>query len=329
MKAEKLQAPPSVRREAALAVQAPVAVALLLCFLMLAIMEAVHPGFVTGAQLTNILRIAAFLGIVAIGQTLVILSGGEGIDLSVGSLVTLGAILMYNITRGADSLFLPALVITLAAGILIGATNGVLVSQLGIPPLVATLGMSNVVLGLIVWLGGREKGASPPLLDVVVASSWVGGVPGIVFIWLGLGVLVAFLLSRTAFGKAVYAIGTNRTASYLSGLRVGALLIATYALSGMFSALGGTVLLGYTKFVHLSLGESYTLPSVAAVAAGGTLLTGGVGGYTGTIVGALLLTLLQTMLLTLQIQEYGRQIAFGLILLVLLAVYGRGPGLRQ
>lgn len=316
-------------RRAAAALHAPAGVALAVCGLILAAMQLLHPGFVTAAQINNIVKIAAFLGIVAIGQTLVVLSGGEGIDLSVGSVVTLGAILIYNITNGRDSVFGPALLVTLGAGLLIGAISGIVVSGLGIPPLVTTLGMGNVVLGLVVWLGGREKGASPPLLDMFVANPWIGGFQGIVFIWLGLGLVVALILSRTAYGKCLYAIGTNRQAAFLSGLRVNRLLVATYALSAMFSVLGGAVLLGDTKFVHLSLGEPYTLPTVAAVAAGGTLLTGGVGGYGGTIVGALLLTLLQTLLLTLQIEEYGRQIAFGLILLVTLAAYGRGPGLRQ
>ncbi|MDX2007657.1 MAG: ABC transporter permease [Meiothermus sp.] len=307
----------------------PPVIALALALLLLLLGELYRPGFASLEQIANILRIAAFLGIVAIGQTLVILAGGEGIDLSVGAVVTLGAIIIYRFTGGSDALLLPALLLSLGVGFAIGLINGVGVAWIRIPPLVMTLGMTAVVKGLIlVYTGGRPQGATPPSMKAIISDPWVLGIPGDVFIWVILGLGVTFLLQRTAYGKALYAIGSNRTTARLSGIRVERMLILTYGLSGLFSALGGFVLLGYLQNVFINLGDQYTLPTIAAVVVGGTALAGGIGGYAGTMSGALLLTLIASLLFTLGLPEFGRQIVYGLILLVLLAVYGRGRRLR-
>lgn len=307
----------------------PAVIALGLAVLLLILGEIVRPGFADYNQITNILRIAAFLGIVAIGQTLVILAGGEGIDLSVGAVVTLGAIVIFRITGGSDALLLPALAAALLAGFVIGFINGIGIAWVRIPPLVMTLGMMGVVKGLIlVYTGGRPQGGTPPLMKQVISDPWVLGIPGDVFIWVLLGIGVTILLQRTAYGKALYAIGANRITARLSGVHVERTVILTYGLSGMFAALGGFVLLGYIQNVFINLGDQYTLPSIAAVVVGGTALAGGIGGYAGTMAGALVLTLVSSLLITLGLPEFGRQITYGLILLVLLAVYGRARRLR-
>jgi ribose transport system permease protein len=307
----------------------PVGLAFLLVLLLLALQALVQPTPLTWSQTLNLLKIAAVLGLLSIGQTLVVLSGGEGVDLSVGAVATLGAIVVYNFTRGQDALFFPALALALLVGLGLGALNGILIVHVRLPPLVATLGLSSVVLGLILWVGGRERGEVPPLLVRLVSEPWVLGIPGVIFLWAFLGFLVTFLLRRTLYGKALYALGANRTAARLSGIPVEAYVVWTYALAGLFNALGGVILLGHVQLIHLTLGQAYTLPSVIAVVAGGTSLSGGVGGYGGTVAGALLITLLQSVLLSLRVEEFGRQVAFGLILLALLAFYGRGRPLRQ
>jgi ribose transport system permease protein len=300
-----------------------------LAILLLLLGQLIRPGFASYDQITNILRIAAFLGIVAIGQTLVVMAGGEGIDLSVGAVITLGAIIIYRFTGGSDALLLPALLIALGVGFMIGLANGIGIAWVRIPPLVMTLGMMGVVKGLIlVYTGGRPQGATPPIMKQIISDPWIAGIPGDVFIWLLFGIGVSVLLQRTAYGKALYAIGANRTTARLSGIRVERMVILTYGLSGMFSALGGFVLLGYLQNVFINLGDQYTLPTIAAVVVGGTTLAGGVGGYAGTMAGALVLTLVSSLLFTLSLPEFGRQIVYGLILLVLLAVYGRGGRLR-
>lgn len=307
----------------------PAAIAVMLALALLMIGEWVRPGFADYNQVTNILRIAAFLGIVAIGQTLVILAGGEGIDLSVGAVVTLGAIVIYRFTAGSDALLFPALLAALAVGLLIGLINGIGIAIVRIPPLVMTLGMTGVVKGLIlVYTGGRPQGGTPPSMKQIISDPWLAGIPGDVFIWAILGLIVTLLLQRTAYGKALYAIGANRTTARLSGVKVEWMVILTYGLSGLFAALGGFVLLGYIQNVFINLGDQYTLPTIAAVVVGGTALAGGVGGYAGTMAGALVLTLVASLLITLGLPEFGRQIVYGLILLVLLSVYGRGRRLR-
>lgn len=308
----------------------PVLIALLLAVGLFILGGILQPGFASYSQAMNILRLTAFLGIVAAGQTLVIISGGEGIDLSVGAVVTLGAILVFRLGDGQNDQFLLALLIALGVGLAIGAVNGVGISALGVPPLVMTLGMAGVVQGLVlVVTQGQVRGEAAPFLVGLVSGSLVFGIPGAVFVWLLLGVGMWVLLQRTSYGKRLYAIGVNRTTARLSGIRVPATIVLTYALSGMLAALGGVVLLGYTQQVFLSLGAAYTLPSVAAVVVGGTLLAGGVGGYLGTMSGALVLTLITTLLTTMQLPEFARQIAYGAILLLLLSLYGRQKGLRQ
>ncbi|HEU4324798.1 MAG TPA: ABC transporter permease [Roseiflexaceae bacterium] len=278
----------------------------------------------------NVLRLAAFLGIIAAGQTLVIIGGGEGIDLSVGAVVTLGAILVYGIVAGRDALVLPALLVALGAGAAIGAINGLGVTLLRIPPLVMTLGMTGVVQGLILAITrGNLEGGAAPVMNQLISAPLLLGIPGVVFLWLVVGALMWLLLERTAYGKQLFAVGANRTTARLSGVRVPAVVVATYALSGMLAALGGFVLLGFTQNVFLNLGNPYVLPSVAAVVVGGTLLAGGAGSYFGTMAGALVLTVISSLITTMSMPEYARQIVYGLILLALLSAYGRQRGLRQ
>jgi ribose transport system permease protein len=308
----------------------PPLIALLLAIGLFILGGVLRPGFASFDLGTNILRLAAFLGIIAAGQTLVILSGGEGIDLSVGAVVTLGAILVYGIVDGRDALVLPALAVALGVGALIGAVNGLGVTLLRIPPLVMTLGMAGVVQGLILAITqGRLEGGAAPLMNRLLSASLLFGVPGVVLLWALLGGAIWLLLQRTTYGQHLYAIGVNRTTARLSGVRVPAVIIATYALSGMLAALGGFALLGFTQNVFLNLGNPYTLPSVAAVVVGGTLLAGGVGGYAGTMAGALVLTVIASLLTTLQMPEYARQIVYGVLLLLLMSIYGRQRTLRQ
>jgi ribose transport system permease protein len=310
--------------------RSPPVIAVALAIALFALGELVRPGFAEYGQAMNILRVASFLGVIAIGQTLVIMAGGEGIDLSVGAVVTLGAIIIFRVTDGSDALIIPALLLSLAVGFVIGLLNGIGIAYVRIPPLVMTLGMTGVIKGLIlVVTGGRPSGDTPPAMKAIISDPWFAGIPGDVFIWVLLGGVVAYILQRTVYGKHLYAIGSNRATSRLSGVRVERTLALTYGLSGMFAALGGFVLLGYTQAVFINLGDQYTLPSIAAVVVGGTALAGGAGGYAGTMAGALVLTLVSSLLITLGLPEFARQIVYGSILLILLAAYGREKGWRR
>lgn len=308
----------------------PPVIALLLAVVLFIIGGIIQQGFASFTMAMNILRLAAFLGIIGAGQTLVILSGGEGIDLSIGAVVTLGAILCYRIINGQDANILPALLVSLGAGLLIGAINGMGVAILRIPPLVMTLGMAGVVQGLILAITqGQLIGGPSPMLTNITTRPVFLGIPGVLFVWAAISGLMWLLLNRTAFGKNLYAIGVNRTTARLSGVNVNLVVIATYAMCSALAAFGGFIFLGYYQHVFLNLGAPYTLPAVAAVVMGGTLLSGGIGGYWGTISGAVVLTLITSLLTTLRMSEFAREIVYGLILLGLLAAYGRQRSLRQ
>lgn len=284
----------------------------------------INPDFVNVNQATNIVRLAAFLGIIAAGQTLVIISGGEGIDLSVGAVVTLGAILVYRLSDGQNEGLLLAIPVALGAGAAIGAVNGLGITLLKIPPLVMTLGMTGVVQGtILVVTRGQLEGGTPPIMSQLIARPLVFGIPGVIFLWVLLGLGMWLLLERTTYGKQVFAVGVNRVTARLSGVRVNWVLLATYTLSGLLAAFGGFILLGFTQQVFLNLGNRYLFPSIAAVVVGGTVLAGGRGSYWGTMSGALVLTLIESLLRSMGLPEAYQLMILGVVLVLLISIYGR------
>jgi ribose transport system permease protein len=281
-------------------------------------------------QALTIIRIAVFLGIIAAGQTLVIISGGEGIDLSIGAIVTLTAIITYSIVNGKNENVLPALVAVLIVGAAIGFLNGAGIAFLKISPLVMTLGMAGLVSGLILVITqGNVSGSVAPVMTQLIARPVFLGIPGAIVIWIIFGLLMWLLLERTAFGKHLFAIGTNRVTARLSGVNVTRMVLGTYALAGMLAGLGGFLVVGNTGVVHIRIGDPFLFPSIAAVAVGGTLLSGGKGSYWGTMAGALVLTLITSLLTTMQMPESVRRMVLGATLLIMISIYGRQRGFRQ
>lgn len=282
------------------------------------------------AQATNIIRLSVFLGVIAAGQTLVIISGGEGIDLSVGAVVTLTAILVYVICNGRDEMVPQALAVALLVGAAVGLANGFGVTFLKISPLVMTLGMSGVITGLIlVAQHGNVSGAVAPIMTSVIARPLVLNIPGAIIIWIIFGFLMWLLLERTQFGKNLFAIGVNRVTAHLSGINVTRMVLATYALAGLLAGLGGFLVVGNTGVVFINLGNPFLFPSIAAVVVGGTLLSGGKGSYWGTMAGSLVLTLITSLLTTMQMPDSVRRMVLGGTLLILISIYGRQRGFRQ
>ncbi len=308
----------------------PPLIALLLAILLFFVGGIINPDFLNVDQAVNIVRLAAFLGIIAAGQTLVIISGGEGIDLSVGAIVTLGAILLFRVSSGENSMIIPGFLAALSVGALIGLINGVGITFLNIPPLVMTLAVAGVVQGVILIVSqGTFEGRAPSFLSQFISDPLIGALPGVLIIWALLAFGMWLLLERTVFGKQLFAVGVNRQTARLSGVRVPRVIILTYTLSGMLAAFGGAVLLGFTQTVYFNLGVPFLFPSIAAVVVGGTLLSGGVGSYWGTISGALVLTLINSLLRSLQLPEAYQLVILGIILLALISVYGRSRSMRQ
>ncbi|PSK96497.1 monosaccharide ABC transporter membrane protein (CUT2 family) [Murinocardiopsis flavida] len=313
----------------------PVLVSGALAVLLWATAALISPSFASWGQVVTLLTLASFLGVIAIGQTLVIIAGGEGIDLSVGATATLAAIVASRYMDGANDNLPLSVLLALAAAAVVGVINACGVLFFRVPPLVMTLGMIAVVYGFIrLYTGGQPAGSAAPLLRTLINGDTVFGIPGVLWLWLALSVLVIWILRRTSFGWRLYAVGGNATTAYLSGVNPVAVKFSAYVLSSLFAGIGGLLLLGYSENVFLRLADPYMLPSVAATVIGGTALIGGVGGYLGTIIGAILLTVLDSFLRIVQIGggEWGdapRQIIYGAVLVVVLSAYGRQKRLRQ
>jgi ribose transport system permease protein len=294
---------------------------ILLLALFVAFVEVVRPGTVTPLWASNAIMFAAPLAIMGGGQTLVMLTGG--IDLSVSAVATGSAYLLAtNATQGD----VYALSVALALGVVVGIVNGIGVALLRVQPLVMTLG-TGLMTGGIMIVYSQQMMASQPHIPQIIQTLGSGKiatfVPVDLFLWIVIGGLILFGLHRTGFGRLVYAVGDNREACHLSGVRVWRVLFVDYLLCSILAAITGLVLVGGTNAADLSLAESYLLPSVACVVIGGTSIFGGRGGYGGTIVGALILTVLTSLLTLLDVSEPAKQILFGAIILLLAAVYAR------
>jgi len=268
------------------------------------------PRFLSSRELGSMSQTAAYIGIIAIGQTLVILIGG--IDLSIPYAINLAAILLTG-WQAANLAGAPDLAIVLLIGIAIGAVNGIGVAIFDVPPLVMTLGMNSVLEGVaLLYSNGSPIGNSPGFVSTL-ATGEVAGIPYVVMVWAGLIAIVSCVLVFTRFGRYIYSIGASRRASSLSGLPVRRTIVAAYALSGLSAAFGGVLLAGYSGQAYLGMGDNYLLPSIAVVVIGGTSILGGKGSYVQTVAGALLITVIDSSLITLG--QSGQDILYGSVIL--------------
>jgi ribose transport system permease protein len=294
---------------------------ILLLMIFVAGVELVRPGTVTPLWASNVLMFAAPLAIMGAGQTLVMLTGG--IDLSVATVATGAAYLMAtNASSGAAF----AIGVAILLGVVVGLVNGIGVALLRVQPLVMTLGAGLMTSGVMIVYSQHMMASTPrvpPIIQMLGAGKVLGLIPVDLFLWVVIGAAVLFGLARTGFGRLLYAVGDNREACHLAGVRVWRVLFADYLISAVLAAITGLVLVGGTNAADLSLADSFLLPSVACVVIGGTSIFGGRGGYGGTIIGALILTVLTGLLTLLDVSEPIKQILYGAIILSLAAAYAR------
>src|SRR5262245_18492995 len=276
------------------------------------------PGFLSASNLRSTLVLAAFIGIVALGQTFVIIGGG--IDLSVPWVLNTAAVLMTLMAGGQDAPLLWVLPAVLFGGALIGLVNGTGVAVFGVPPIIMTLAINVILQGLIlVYTGGSTTPSAPQLIKFPSVGG-IGPVPVIALIWLSLTVAATILLSKSAFGRHLYAIGTSATLAEFSGIPVMRTAILTYVLSGITAATAGVLLSGYSGQAYLGMGDAYLFTSVAAVAIGGASILGGSGHYLGTVAGALVLTILTGLLPALNLSNGALLVVYGAIILVTVSI---------
>ena len=285
--------------------------------LLTGILAIVSPPFLTPSNIINILRQISVNGIIAVGMTLVIITAG--IDLSVGSVVALSAVIATSYAHPGEYPLIVPLMLGLLAGLACGTVNGLLIAKKKLAPFIVTLGMMTAARGIgLVYTSGQPVSNLSDSYDQIGGGYFIG-IPLPVIIFLAVALCGAFLLRYTRFGRYVYAVGGNELAAKVSGINTDRIIITVYALTGALSGLAGIVLSSRIMSASPSLGQGYELDAIAAVVIGGTSLSGGVGTIAGTVVGALIIGVMNNGLDMLNVSSYWQLIVKGLI--IVLAVF--------
>ncbi|WP_226782494.1 ABC transporter permease [Oceaniglobus trochenteri] len=294
---------------------------IVLLFALIGVLEFMRPGIFNERWIGNTVKFAIPLAMLAACQTLTMLTGG--IDLSAAVAATISAFVMATQVQLVGVPM--AIVIGLLPAIAIGLVNGFGVAFCRVHPLIMTLGTGLIGTGCLQVYQRFVIATGSVIPD---SLSWLGtgrtwGFPNALVLFVPFAILLIWGQRRTGFGRLLYALGSNETAARISGVRGWQVYLALYALSGLIAGVSGLLYVGLIKAPSLSLVNPLLLPSVAAAVIGGTSIFGGRGGYSGTIVGALILTVLGTLLTLLQMPEGARRILFGLIILAVTTIYIR------
>jgi ribose transport system permease protein len=252
------------------------------------------------------------------------------IDLSLPWLLTTGAMMSCAMASFGLAGAIFAVPFGVLCGVAIGIANGFGVAYLRIPAMIVTLATNAVAQGLMVLYSGgySPRDFASPGMRYLATGFAIPGLPNAVICWAVIGAATVFVLKRTIFGRAIYGIGNRERVAYLSGVDTRRVVLAVFAVSGGTAAFAGVLLAGYASKAAQSMGDAYLLPAIAAVVLGGTSILGGRGSYLGTVAGVMLITLLQSILSVTQIPEFGRQIIYGVVIVCMLLLYGRGPRTR-
>lgn len=288
--------------------------------LLVVIGGAIVPRSVSSGSIETVLREASLLGIVALGQGVVMLSGG--LDISVGNIMFLVLIYGGKLMQNHPTMVIPISFLALAAGAVVGIINGIGVSKLRISPIIMTLGSSSILYGLIYIFGsGSMAGTAPQSLQRVGKALVWNSFPLTAVIWLVVAALLTFIMHRTVHGRRVYACGNNETTTWYSGVSPTGVLISAYVICDVLAALAGLLLLGYLGTPTLRFTDMYTLGSIAAVAIGGIEFFSGIGSIAGVIAGSLIVRFIFNFLIMINVPQAGRNIVEGVIILGIVAAY--------
>jgi ribose transport system permease protein len=298
---------------------------LVLLGLLVVMSELVRPGVVSTQWVGTTLRAAVPLAILAGCQTLAMLTGG--IDLSVGAVASMTGFVLATLVGGPG--LAAGIAIAIIIAVLAGLVTGIGVGVFRVHPLIMTLGMSLVVLGLAnVWQITMVQTGSgvPASLRTLGTGSFLGIIPYSFVVFVPVAAIILLGLRRSGYGRLLYAVGDNPVAARLAGARAWQVLLVLYVISAVLAGIAGFLISGLTNVASVTLADSYVLPSLAAAVIGGTSIMGGRGGYGGTIVGALILTVLGALLSSLGYPEAVRQVLYGAIIVVVAAAYTRVTG---
>jgi ribose/xylose/arabinose/galactoside ABC-type transport system permease subunit len=279
----------------------------------------ISPAMFQLGQVLNILQVAAFLGVIAIGQTCAILTGG--IDLSQAGVVTLTNIVSTSLMLGLAGNIPEAVAVTLLLAAAVGAINGVLIAVVGITPLVATLGMNAILFGAaLVYTGGAPHGSAAAEFQTL-GTGYFLGLPAPTLVWFVIAGL-AFVLTRwTVLGRWLYAVGANPEAAAMMGVPVARVLVVSYVMSAVLACVGGLLLTAYIGSPSLGIGNQFLLTAVAAVVVGGTALTGGIGSVLATVGGAIFITELASFTNIVRVSTGAQFVIQGFIIVLSVLAY--------
>jgi ribose transport system permease protein len=297
-------------------------IGVILAFIVLATYLSISsPNFLTQSNIMIVIRQAVFVALMGIGMTFVIAEGG--IDLSVGATLGFTGIIVAALIMGGMNIYL-AIIITLVAGLLIGLTNGLLITQLHMPDFIATLGTLSIMRGLILLYtnGVPIYGLRFPEIQWF-AQGFIGPIPVPIIILALLVAIFMYILRKTKLGRYTLAIGTNNEAARLVGININKIKLIIYSLSGFLSAVAGILLTSRTEAAVPTAGQGYELDVIAAVVIGGTSMTGGKANLIGTIIGAILMTTVRNGLNLLGINALLHQVVIGIFILIAVGIDSR------
>jgi ribose transport system permease protein len=287
--------------------------------ILLVISGTFAPDFLTPGNISNVLVQSVFVVILGIGMTFVLIAGG--IDLSVGSTMGLSAALtIYCINLGVPVAF--ALIVGLASGAAVGFFNSYFITVLKMADFIVTLGTLSLVRGVVELMTANSRLNTQSQAFGFLSGGTVLGIPVAVLIAAGVSIVGAITLAKTAMGRRIYAVGLNSASAYLAGVRVRRVRVGVYVTSGVLAALAGILLASRLSSAHPALGTGYELTAIAAAAIGGTSLAGGRGSVLGTVLGALLLGVLQNTLSLLRVNAFWFQIITGLMIVAAVLLDG-------
>lgn len=284
----------------------------------------ISPAMFQVSQVINILQVASFLGVIALGQVIVVLTGG--IDLSQAGVVTMTNILATSIMVGQPDNIPLAVLACFAVAVLSGLVSGLIIAVLDITPLVTTLSMNSILFGAaLVYTGGAPFGEAAQAFEVVGTGRLLG-VPAPTLIWGALAGLLFYLTRRTIFGRWLYATGANRDAARMMAVPVERVTVSAYVLSSLMAMVGGLLLTAYVGSPSLGIGNQFLFTSVAAVVVGGAALTGGVGGIIATVGGAIFITELASFTNIVRVTTGTQYVLQGTLIILSVVLYRRLSG---
>ncbi len=288
------------------------------------------PGYSSAFAIRAMLVLACLLAVACVGQTLTIIIGG--IDLSIPFVIGFANVVAAQLYGDGMNFVVVCMIVgVLALGI--GALNGLISAGLGIHPLIVTLGVGTIVQGaVLVWTRGFPSGSAPAAVTRFVSIGGSVGpipVPWLIPVFIVLAALIILVLNRTPYGRRLFALGSNPRAAALALISPLRMWVVTYAISAFFAAVAGVLLLGFTGSAYGDVGQPYLFQTIAAVVIGGTALVGGRGSFLGTVAGAVVLTQINTILIGLGLQPSLVQAALGLVIIVLVSLYGREAHVRS